>query len=707
LEAYLKKIQGLLATHPQRIFKPKEMARKLGVPKLQYQAFRELLKQAAREGKIAKHRGNNFSNLKTTKSIQGELHTKTQGYGFLITEEGQEDVFISRKNMGVALNKDIVEVQLYAQTTGKSLEGRVTKVIKRGRSQIVGTYQKKHKFGFVVPDDIKTQRDIFIPDDPNNKAKSGQKVVVKIVFWEDERANPEGKIIEVLGWANDPGVDVISLVKSFDLPMSFPSAVEAEADGIAETIPAHVIKNRLDLRAENCFTIDPIDAKDFDDAVSLSEMENGNFRLAVHIADVSHYVRPATKIDKEALKRGTSIYLVDRVVPMLPEKLSNKICSLRPHEDRLTFSCIMEVTPKGKVVKYQIAETVINSKRRFTYEEVQSIINSRKSAEPFAENIKEMHKLSKTLTADRAKLGSLDFDLPEVKVQLDANGAPIELKKVERLDSHRLVEEFMLLANRTVTEHVTIMLAKKGPVPPFVFRIHEEPLQEKMDDFRKFVKELGIPIDANKKITGKLLGSFMKSLKGRPEEKIVRVLMLRSMMKAKYDTENKGHFGLAFKNYTHFTSPIRRYPDLEIHRLLKEYQHPLDAASFKQKESHLSKMAQIASESEIKALEAERESIKMKKVEYMQRHLGDEFQGTVSGVVPFGVFVELNDLLVEGLVHISDLADDYYIHDPVNHRLVGETNQNSYCLGDQIHVRVVRVAVNERVIDFVLAKDKN
>ncbi len=699
----LKKVQGLLDTYPHRTFKPKEMARKLGVTKAEYQDFRDLIKQAAREGKIAKHRGNNFGATNQTTMAEGELHVKTQGYGFLITEDGEEDVFISQRNMGTALNKDIVLVQLYAQSRGKSHEGRVVEVVKRARQQMVGTYQKSRNYGHVVPDDIKMQRDIFVPEGMDLKAKSGHKVVVKLTFWEDERSNPEGEIVEVLGFPDDPGVDVMSVIKAFDLPTSFPQEVEEEAGAISEKIPAKEIARRLDLRDDICITIDPDDAKDFDDAVSLRQLKNGNWELGVHIADVSYYATPGTKLDREALRRGTSVYLVDQVVPMLPEKLSNHICSLRPEVDRLTFSCIMEVTPGGRVAGYKIAETVIHSKRRFTYEEVQTIIDGGGEDLPFTSEVKAMHKLSKIFIKKRAQLGSLDFNLPEVKVELDKEGVPIAIKKRERLDSHRLVEEFMLLANQTVTEHVTLKLGEKGRVPPFIFRIHEEPTHEKIEDFRKYVKTFGRPLDPGKQVTAKLLGAYLKSLKGEPEEAVVQKLMLRSMMKAKYSIDNCGHFGLGFKHYTHFTSPIRRYPDLEVHRLLKEYLLPYDFKDVTAEKKRISQIAQISSDRELVALEAERESIKLKKVEFMQRHLGSEFDGVISGVVAFGIFVELCDLLVEGLVHISDLEDDYYMHDEKNHQLIGQTNQHTYRLGDTVRVKVVRVAVDERVIDFVLA----
>lgn len=699
----LKKVTTLLAQHPYRTFKPKELARKIGIRKADYIKFRDGLKRLAVQGKFAKYKGNHFGTIQRVTVLEGELHVKTQGYGFLITGEGEQDVFISQKNMGTALNGDIVGVQLFAQSYGRSKEGRVVEIKSRARKSIVGTYNKSKKFGFVVPDELKITRDIFIPDSDNLNAKSGQKVVAKITDWQDERLSPEGQIVEILGFPDDPGVDVVSVVKSLNLPTKFPKKVLEEAGTIPETIPNEELGRRLDLRNEVCFTIDPEDAKDYDDAVSIKQLKNGNFELGVHIADVSYYVKEKSQIDNEALRRGTSIYLVDRVIPMLPEKLSNETCSLHPKEDRLTLSCIMEVSPQGKVGNYKIAESIIHSKKRFTYEEVQDIITGNQADSPFAAEVRLMYRLSQTLIKRRQTLGSLDFDLPEVKVQLDKKGLPIAIKKRERLDSHRLVEEFMLLANQTVTEHVAFRIREGKRIPPFIYRIHEEPSQEKMDDFKKFVKALGYPIDPNKKVTAKLLGQFLESLRGIPEENIVENLMLRSLMKAKYSTNNAGHFGLAFKHYTHFTSPIRRYPDLAVHRLLKEYQTPFDFQFAKAKKTKLENIARLSSERELVALTAERESIKLKKVEYMQRHLGDEFKGIISGVVPFGIFVEINEILVEGLVHISDLEDDYYFHDEKNYQLIGQRTQKTYRLGDPVKVRVVRVEKDERIVDFILA----
>jgi ribonuclease R len=491
--------------------------------------------------------------------------------------------------------------------------------------------------------------------------------------------------------------------------------IEHAAEQLRLDITLELAQQRLDLRDQLIFTIDPEDAKDFDDAVNLRHLENGNVELGVHIADVSHYVKEGSPLDREALARGTSVYLVDRVVPMLPEKLSNELCSLKPHTDRLTYSCIMEITPKGDVVNYRIAETVIHSKRRFNYEEVQKILDGEKSSADTASNdeerkisialdstLREMNALANVLTRRRLRNGSLDFDTPEAKIILDDTGFPIEIRRKLRQDSNRLIEEFMLLANQTITKHVDLKLAQKRSKPPFIYRIHEPPDPLKIEDFARFVKAFGHHFDHQQMITGKYLSKFLSEIHGQPEADVIETMMLRSLMKAKYSTENLGHFGLAFKHYSHFTSPIRRYPDLIVHRTLKAYANgyrPEMHESFMRK---LNYAAQQSSERELVALEAERASVKMKQAQFMTRHLGDEFDGIVSGVVSFGIFVEIPQFMVEGLVHISDLADDYYIFEERAYRLKGQNSGRIYRLGDEVRVRVVRADASERLLDFVL-----
>jgi ribonuclease R len=707
-----------LARQQNRQFKAKELARALRVPPAHYREFRDFVKTLAREGKITKHARNHYSHAQQSSTLTGTLHVKSQGYAFLIVGEGQEDVFISQKNMGTALNRDLVKVQLFARPSGRKPEGRVVEVIKRSRQNIVGTLRKGKHFYFVKPDEMKLLQDIYIPDEFLDGAQLGQKVAVAIENWDDPSLNPEGRIVKVLGFPNETGVDVMSVAFSFDLPADFPVAVENAAEQLKLDITPDLLRNRLDLREQLIFTIDPEDAKDFDDAVSLRHLENGNYELGVHIADVSHYVKEGSTIDKEALARGTSVYLVDRVVPMLPEKLSNDLCSLKPHTDRLTYSCIMELTPKGEVVNYRIAETIIHSKRRFNYEEVQKILDGEKSSADTASTdeekklnaeldmaLREMNELANILTRRRLRNGSLDFDTPEVKVVLDAAGFPVEIRRKLRQDSNRLIEEFMLLANQTIAKHVDLKLAQKRSKPPFIYRIHEPPDPLKIEEFALFVKAFGYNFDHQQTITSKLLSKFLSEIQGEPEADIIETVMLRSLMKAKYATENLGHFGLAFKHYSHFTSPIRRYPDLIAHRTLKAYAsgyHPDMHDAFSRK---LSYAAQQSSERELVALEAERASVKMKQTQFMTRHLGDEFDGIISGVVSFGIFVEIPQFLVEGLVHISDLADDYYLFEEKAYRLKGQNSGRVYRLGDEVRVRVVRADPGERLLDFVLVEE--
>jgi len=701
-----KKIIDILKHNRNRYFKAKTLARQVKIPKENYSWFRDLLTQMQKEGKIIKEKGKGYAYAQKVSTFVGELRVKTQGYGFVISDDGKTEVFVSQRNMGTAIHGDRVLVQLFAKPRGKSLhaEGKVVEVLERRQSSIVGIFREGKYFDYVVPDDLKIGWDILIAPGHDKGAKPGQKVVVKILEWEHTQLNPEGKVAEVLGYPDEKGVDVLSVVKSLDLPVAFPTEVLRAAKDIQEDIPAAEIERRLDLRDEEIFTIDPEDAKDFDDAVSLRVMENGTYELGVHIADVSYYVPENSVLDKEALHRANSVYLVDRVVPMLPEHLSNKICSLRPNEDRLTFSVIMTLNKKGTVIDYRIKESVIRSKRRFSYEEVQKIIDTGEGQ--FVETLTKMRDLSQKLRRKRIAEGSLDFETPEAKIILDDNGRPIEVKRVERLESHQLVEEFMLLANQVVALHGTfgaLSQTEKKRLLPFIYRVHERPSQDKIRDFRNLVEALGHKFPGKKgRIDQKILQKLLEEVENSPEEIIINNVMLRSMMKAQYSTKNIGHFGLGFSHYTHFTSPIRRYPDLEVHRLLKEYRKKVKPERKAVLREKLPEVCKIASEQEIRALQAERKSIKMKQVEFMADKLGEEYSGIISGVVPFGIFVELEETLVEGLVHVRDLPEDYYIHDEKKFSMIGKHTGTTFRLGDQVRVRVARVKPDENIIDFTL-----
>jgi ribonuclease R len=698
-----QKTLEILHSQHKRKFKTRELARMLKISPRDYNHFRNQLRDWAAAGVIAKHKSNTFHATKASSILTGKLHVKTHGYGFLLTPDGEEDVFISQRNMGTALDGDEVKIQLFARSEKNRPEGKVIEVLERRRRYIVGTLKKGKHYHFLVPDDLKITRDIYVHESDLNGAQAGQKVAVEIDEWEDELLHPEGHVAKVLGFPNEPGVDVLSVAASFNLPLGFPEAVEAEAKSFKNRIYKKDLKNRLDLREWVCFTIDPPDAKDYDDAVSIRKLDNGHFELGVHIADVSHYVLEDSELDKEAYERGTSVYLVDRVVPMLPEKLSNELCSLRPETDRLTFSCIIELSPAGEVVSYKIAETVIHSNRRFSYEEVQAFFDGDlELPDDLAAPLKELYAMHKILRRKRILAGSLEFETPEPKIILDEQGFPTAIERRESLESMQMIEEFMLLANKTVAQHIETLKTEEEP-PPFVYRIHEKPNPEKITAFSEFASAMGYGFRLDGRISSQKLGTFLKKIDDENDKAIIARVMLRSMMKARYDIENAGHFGLAFKHYTHFTSPIRRYPDLVVHRLLKSFQqngwHEELRTGLTGK---LEAICQHTSARESTAQEAERASIKMKQVEFMASRLGEEFDGRVSGVVHFGIFVEITEFLVEGLVHISDLQDDYYTFDEKALTLEGISSGEKFHLGDPVRVKIVRVDTDERIIDLIL-----
>ncbi len=701
VRAVKNQILDFLEQHRGHGYKAKELARALGIPQASYVRFRNLLKEMADEGEIRKGRHAKYSKRAPSAEIVGRLHVKTQGYGFVIADDGTE-VFVSQRNMGTAFHQDRVRVRLFATRKGDSPEGKIVEVVERARENIVGTYRRGKRFGFVVPDEVKIQWDILVDDLDSMGAVSGQKVVVQITEWEHEQANPIGKVVRVLGFPDEPGVDVASVAYSFDLPLEFPASVEKEAERLPERIPEAELSRRLDLRELEMFTIDPAEAKDFDDAVSLEELENGNLRLGVHIADVSFYVKEGSAIDREARKRGTSVYLVDRVIPMLPERLSNQLCSLRPEEDRLAFSVLMEVTEKGDLVNYEIRESVIRSDRRYTYEEVQDILDGRREDEHGAV-LRRMHALSRALISKRHRRGGIDFDTAEVEIELDAEGVPVTIRRKKRLDSHRLIEEFMLLANETVARHVGVNLARKtGTAFPFVYRVHEKPSEEKMTAFLQLLRAFGVEAAPPTQIRPRYFQRLVEQVADEEIGVIVQDAMIRAMMKARYSTENVGHFGLAYRYYTHFTSPIRRYPDLMVHRLLKRYARHGGAVSV----GNLEETCELATRREIVAMEAERESVKLKQVEYMEQHVGEVFEGVIARVVPFGMFVELPQFLVDGLVHVSEMGDDYFSFDPDRFALIGERSGRVFRLGDKVKVEVTRADKNQRLLDFKLVDEE-
>lgn len=628
-----------------------------------------------------------------------------RGFGFVILEGEEEDVFIPGDATKGALHGDRVMITIKNEQTGRRKEGAVVSIVERGKNEIVGTFEKNKNFGFVLPDNQKFAKDIFIPKEFTKGAVTGHKVVVKITNYGDATQSPEGKIIEILGHVNDPGVDIMSVVRAYDLPVEFPPEVMRTLDNVPEEIDPAEITSRLDIRNVQTVTIDGEDAKDLDDAISIEK--NGDiYRLGVHIADVSHYVREDTPLDKEAIKRGTSVYLVDRVIPMLPHKLSNGICSLNPGVDRLALSCFMDIDAKGTVTGHQIAETVIKSDRRMTYTNVAKIVEEQdpevsKEYEELVPMFMLMQELAEVLRERRHKRGSINFDFPESKIIVDKQGKPIEVKPYERNKATKIIEEFMLIANETIAEDYFWQEI------PFVYRTHDTPDEEKIRKLAIFINNFGYSIKiGQEEIHPKELQKLLIKVEDTPEEALISRLTLRSMKQAKYTVACTGHFGLSAKYYCHFTSPIRRYPDLQIHRIIKEN---LNGKMGEKRRGHYDKIlfevADHSSKMERRADESEREVQKLKKVEYMIGHIGETFEGVISGVTSWGMYVELPNT-IEGMIRVSEMQDDYYIYDEEHYQMVGEHTRKIYKLGQKVTVEVVSADKIMRTIDFALVEGK-
>lgn len=713
-EAQLKaKLLQFFAKNPKEQFKSQVIAHRLG---LKEQADIRLLNQVLNELYQAKtiDRGKRkrygHGAPPPSQRVAGILSISKKGEGTVrLHPPASGTVAVTARNLSNALHGDEVSVVLFAHSTEEKsgeelpLEGEIVEVLKRSVKPIVGVFDQSKNFFFVSPDDRRHGRDIYIPKGKTKGARPGQKVVILIDSWESRALNPEGHVTEILGTSGEVGAEMTAVAREFQLPLHFPADVLEESKAISDQIPKEEIKKRLDLRSIVCFTIDPEDAKDFDDAVSLEELPSGDLKLGVHIADVSHYVREGTLLDEEAIARGTSVYLADEVIPMLPEKLSNNLCSLRPNEDRLAYTAFITLTPKGVVKEHQIVKSVIHSKRRFTYEEVQTVIKTGRG--DYAAEVRLMHTLSQTLMRKRMKEGSIDFDSVETKFKFDESGKPTQIIKKERLDAHRLVEEFMLLANQIVAKHIAVV-KKEDAQRPFIYRIHDAPPPGKLGDLKAFVEHLGYSLNISGGLTSRALQKLLQDIKGKDEENVINEVAIRSMAKAVYSDENIGHFGLGFQHYSHFTSPIRRYPDLMVHRLLFEYEHGMPLKRRQQMAKNLPDICKQSSDRERVATEAERASIKVMQVEYMKRHVGEEFHAIISGVTNFGMFVEITDLLVEGLIRVRDMDDDYYIFDEKRYCLTGRKTKKRYRLGDKVTIKVVRVDPEEREIDFKLMTEK-
>lgn len=683
--------------------KVKEMAILLDIPRTRREELQAVLDALVADGKVEVSKKGKYSKAQP-RILTGIFESNARGFGFVRVEGEDDDIFIGKDDRGCAIHNDTVQVRITANPQGKRREGKIVKVIAHGNTHVVGTYESSRTFGFVVPDNARFTEDIFIPLEHSMGAVAGHKVVVELTEFGGDGKKPEGHVVEILGHINDPGTDILAIARDFELPVAFSEKVLNQALRVSKPVSEADMAGRKDLRGVQMVTIDGEDAKDLDDAVSLT-MEGANYRLGVHIADVSNYVQEHSALDVEALERGTSVYLVDRVIPMLPHALSNGICSLNAGEDRLALSCIMLINPKGKVIDYEIAETVINVDARMSYTVVNKILalhDEEETAryETLVPMLRQMEQLASVLRANRRQRGSIDFDFPETKVVLDEKGFPVEIRPYERNVATKLIEDFMLIANETVAED------NFWQELPFVYRTHEKPDPDRIKKLSAFINNFGYAIHTDGgELYPKELQKLLEAIADTPQETLISRLTLRSMKQAKYTPECSGHFGLAAKYYCHFTSPIRRYPDLQIHRIIKDrLRGRMDERKKEHYEKILPEVARQSSERERRAEEAERETVKLKKVQYMSAHIGERFTGVISSVTAWGMYVELPDT-VEGMVHVTSLRDDFYHYVEDSYELVGEVSGNSYKLGQTIAVIVAATDELMRTIDFEVADD--
>lgn len=703
-EELKQKLLGLISEAAYNPLKKEELAMIFDIHHTEMPMFYNFLDELVESGYLILTKKGKYTSPNQMGLFVGKLVSHKKGFGFVESdEEYTQDLFIPADSLNGAMHNDRVIAEITTPATDeKRAEGRIIKVVERAITDVVGTFQESKNFGFVLPDNKKFNKDIFIPKKFFNGARGNDKVVCRITQWPTEDRKPEGKIIEILGQKGDRYVEIASVIREHGLPEEFPKKVLDEAEKVAIEIPQEEIDRRLDLRDMNIFTIDGEDAKDLDDAVSIEVLDNGNYKLGVHIADVTHYVKEKSKLDKEALKRATSVYLVDKVIPMLPKTLSNGVCSLNPFEDKLTLSVFMEINHKGEVVKHDIKETIINSKARMTYTEVSDILEKddeklKKTFAKVADDFFTAEKLARILMKRREKRGAIDFDFPEAKIILNNDGDVVDIKQYERRISNRIIEEFMLITNETVAEHFFWLNM------PFVYRVHETPAHEKIETLNKFISTFGYVIKGDlESVHPKALQGIIEQIHGKTEEKAISTIMLRSLKQARYSPECVGHFGLAAQYYSHFTSPIRRYPDLQIHRIIKEF---LNGKISQKRQDQLAQIVDYAStqssEREREAELAERDVKDIYKARYMEDRVGEEFVGIVSSVTSFGMFIEL-DNTVEGLVRLADMSDDYYIFDENTFTILGERTKKMYRIGDVVKIKVEKVNVDFKEIDFKL-----
>lgn len=687
-----------------------ELFRFMGLEKSDGDDFNAMLDELEADGKVLKTKKDKYGIPERFNLVSGKIQVTKKGFAFLLMEEaGAEDIFIPASELSTAMDSDTVLVKLtkYPEN-GRRGEGVVERVIKRAFDTTVGTFEASKGFGFVVADDRRISRDFYIPEKQTKGAESGDKVVVKITKYSEQNRNPEGKIVDILGKAGTNEAEIQSIIRMHGLPESFPKKVLRQADRIDINISEEDIDGRKDFRKTLTVTIDGSDAKDLDDAISITKLENGNFELGVHIADVSHYVKENSKLDVEALKRSTSVYLVDRVIPMLPKVLSNGICSLNPHEDRLTMSIVMEINERGKVVKQQIYESIINSDERLTYTDVSDILDEQtegkdhlKKYDYLKETFIHMRDLAAILRKSREMRGMIDFNFPESKVITDDEGKVTDIEIRERRVSNKIIEEFMLKANETIAEYMYWLEI------PFVYRVHENPKEEKIAEFNKLIHNFGYTIKGSlDELHPREIQKLLKEVEGKKEEALINKMMLRSLKQAKYSPFNDGHFGLAAEYYCHFTSPIRRYPDLQIHRIIREsLKGKITQTRISDLDVIVANASEQASKQERIAEKAERDTVDLKMAEYMAQFVGESFDGFISSLTSFGMFIQL-DNTVEGLVRLADLSDDYYIYDAAKMIYIGEHTRNTYHIGDEVKVKLEKVSIKDREIDFTILEHK-
>lgn len=702
MEEQEQKILELLKDEEYPPMKAKQIAMVMRVPKNEYNEFLNILGNLEMKMKIQKNRKNQYR-IAEKVYYDGIYRKNSKGFGFVKIENEEDEIYIAKTNSSNALNGDEVLIEIIEEKNKvKKAEGKIVRILKHEKDTVVGIFQNNKNFGFVVPDDKNLGTDIFISKKNFGKAKNNHKVLVQITKYPEKGKKAEGKIIEVLGNVNETGVDMLSLIKEHKLPSIFPEQVVEEAKKCGNKVDEQDIKNRIDLRNEVIFTIDGAEAKDLDDAIGIKKIENGNYKLSVHIADVSYYVKPNSLLDQEALVRGTSIYMLGRVIPMLPRELSNGICSLNAGEDRFTLSCTMEIDKKGNVKSSEIYKAVINVTERMTYTDVQKILDNSdvdiiKKYEKHINEFKLMEELALILKQKRLEKGYLNLDIPESKIELDSEGRSINISKYETTFANEIIEQFMLIANETVAEKFFWLDA------PFIYRVHETPDYEKVQELNKFLFNFGLKIKANKdNIYPKEFAKILEEIKGKDEEKVVSHLLLRTLKVARYEDINKGHFGIASKYYCHFTSPIRRYPDLFIHRIICKYleeNYDVNEKFIEEYKKQAEERAKQSSEREKIATKVERESEDIKKAEYMENRIGEKYEGMISSVTSFGVFVEL-DNTVEGLIRFEDLGNEYFIYDEDRKRLIGERSNIVYKIGDKVKIRVKDASKLLRTVDF-------